>query len=264
MRRKYLQPFCNPILAHFKQKKVKTPQIGPRQALNGPITTEETMLSTYRATERLEDSSMSSPQTKYAARPEDVLALIREHSFAWVVSAAPGFRATPLPLRPRLDASGELDGFIGHFARSNPQVDEIRQSGRALLLFMGTHGYISASWMRERTQAPTWNYMAAQFDCRVTMIDDAEGVANCLDELIGSMEEGRSNAWSMNEMGERAGRLARGVVGFHADIIAAKSVFKLGQDERNDVFADILLGLAQEAGSAPLAGHMKRYNAERS
>lgn len=206
---------------------------------------------------------MSSQQTKYAARSEDVLALVENHSFAWVVSAAPGFRATPLPLRPRLGASGELNGFIGHFARSNPQVEEVRQAGRALLLFLGPHGYISASWMRDRTQAPTWNYMAAQFDCRMTMIDDAEGIDDCLNTLIGSMEEGRPNAWFMSEMGERAARLSRGVVGFHADIVSSRPVFKLGQDERDDVLADILLGLEREPGGEALLAPMQRYNAER-
>lgn len=206
---------------------------------------------------------MSSHQTKFAARAEDVLALVRDHPLAWVVSAVPGFRATPLPLRPRLDASGELVGFVGHFARSNPQVEDIRQTERALLLFLGTHGYVSASWMQDRTQAPTWNYMAAQFDCRMTMIDDAAGIDDCLTVLIDSMEQGRPNAWSMSEMGERAARLARGVVGFHADILASKSVFKLGQDERDDVLADILRGLEGEDGNGELAGHMKRYNAHR-
>ena len=205
-----------------------------------------------------------SSQQKYEARPEDVLTLVKEHSFAWVVSAAPGFRATPLPLRPRLDPSGALTGFIGHFSRSNPQVEDIRQTGRALMLFLGPHGYISASWMRDRTQAPTWNYMAAQFECSMTMIDDAEGIADCLKVLIGSMEEGRPNAWSMGEMGERAARLARGVVGFHADIIASRPVFKLGQDERDDVFADIIEGLGGEAGGAALLGPMKRYNGGRN
>lgn len=206
---------------------------------------------------------MSSQQTKYPARPEDVLTLVQEHNFAWVVSAALGFRATPLPLRPRLDASGQLVGFIGHFARSNPQVEDIRQTGRALMLFLGPHGYISASWMQDRSQAPTWNYMAAQFDCSMMMIDDADGIANCLDVLIDSMEEGRPNAWSMREMGERAARLARGVVGFHADIIASRPVFKLGQDERDDVFADIIEGLGREAGGEALLAPMKRYNAGR-
>lgn len=206
---------------------------------------------------------MSSQQTKYPARPEDVLTLVQEHSFAWVVSAAPGFRATPLPLRPRLDASGELVGFIGHFARSNPQVEDIRQTGRALMLFLGPHGYISASWMQDRSQAPTWNYVAAQFDCSMTMIDDADGIADCLDVLIDSMEEGRPNAWSMREMGERAARLARGVVGFHADIIASRPVFKLGQDERDDVFADIIEGLGREDGGEALLAPMKRYNTGR-
>jgi transcriptional regulator len=207
---------------------------------------------------------MSSQSDKFAARDEDVLALVERHPFAWVVTSAPGFKASPLPLRPRLDASGKLVAFIGHFARSNPQVDEVRQAGHALLLFLGTQGYISASWMRDRTQAPTWNYMAAQFDCRITMIEDEQGIEHCLTDLIDGMERGRPNAWSMSEMGERGARLARGVVGFRADIVASKVVFKLGQDERDDVLDDALAALEAEEGGQDLARHMKRYNAHRT
>lgn len=207
---------------------------------------------------------MMSTEMKYAARAEDVLALVTNHPFAWVVTATPSFSATPLPLRPKLDDAGNLAGFIGHFSRGNSQVEEIRRAERALLLFMGAHGYISASWMQDRTQAPTWNYMVAQFDCRIKLIDDAEGVASCLNVLIDDMEKDRPNAWSMDDMGERATRLARGVVGFHAEIMKSLPVFKLGQDERDDVFVDILAGLRRDDAAAELLEHMIRYNPSRS
>lgn len=211
---------------------------------------------------------MSSRPNRFAASDEDILALVDANPFAWVVTAVPGFRATPLPLRPVLDPQGGLTGFLGHFARRNPQVEEIAAAGRALLLFLGAHGYVSASWITDRTQAPTWNYMAAGFDCAITMIDDEEGVADCLAVLVEAMERGRPKAWSMAEMGERAARLARGVIGFRADIISREATFKLGQDERDDVLADVLAALESGAVERPepgraLAAQMRRHNAGR-
>lgn len=202
---------------------------------------------------------MTPKPEKYAPHSEaDILALIRAHPFAWLVSAEGGFEATPLPLRPRLDADGKLIALVGHFARSNPQVERLRQTPRALLLFMGQHTYVSPSWMADRTQAPTWNYMSAAFDCALTLIDDAEGIKDLLDDLITEMEAANPAPWSMAEMGERAAKLSRGVVGFRADIISHNAAFKLGQDERDDVFADILTGL-KDIPQADLIAHMQRY-----
>ncbi|WAC48000.1 FMN-binding negative transcriptional regulator [Asticcacaulis sp. SL142] len=197
---------------------------------------------------------------KYAPRSDaDILSLIEAHTFAWIVSAGSGYGATPLPLRPRLDAEGKLVAFAGHFARSNPQVERLKAHSRALILFMGPHAYVSPSWMADRTQASTWNYMSAAFECDLTFIEDADGIEADLNDLIVAMEAGRPNGWSMAEMGERAHRLARGIIGFRADIVSQNAAFKLGQDERDDVFTDILNGLTEE-GEHDLMQHMRVYN----
>lgn len=191
-----------------------------------------------------------------------MLDLVRRHPFAWLVSASDGFSATPLPLRPGLDASGRLVALIGHFGRNNPQIARLRAAPRALALFMGEHGYISPSWMDDRTQAPSWNYACAAFDCEVTFTETPEETAALLSDLVGAMEAGRSKAWAMGEMGQRYAGLSRGVVGFRADIRSHRAVFKLGQDERDDVFADILSGLRGE-GQTPLADLMAQFGAGR-
>lgn len=196
---------------------------------------------------------------KYAARSEaDILDLVRRNPFAWVVSAASGFAATPLPLRPELDDNGRLVGLVGHFARSNAQVGQLRAHGRALILFMGPHAYVSPSWMADRTQAPTWNFAAAAFACMLELFEDAPGIEAHLRDLIDAHEAGRPNAWSMGEMGPRYANLSRGVVGFRAVIQHRKAVFKLGQDERADVFPDILAGLDM-TGEPNLAALMRAF-----
>ena len=191
-----------------------------------------------------------------------MLDLVRRHPFAWVVSANGGFSATPLPLRPGLDADGRHVALIGHFGRSNPQIARLRADPRALVLFMGEHGYVSPSWMDDRTQAPSWNYACAAFECQVTFTETPAETEALLSDLVDAMEAGRPKAWAMAEMGPRYAGLSRGVVGFRADIRSRRAVFKLGQDERDDVFADILDGLRRE-GETPLADLMAQFGAGR-
>lgn len=187
--------------------------------------------------------------------PDDVLALVRQHPFAWVVSHAGEHHwVTPLPLRPLLDAHGRLAGLSGHFARANAQVQQLREQSRALFLFMGPHAYVSPSWLEDRTQAPTWNYACAVFDCALSWPDEDGSVAVLRDQ-VDAMEAGRPNAWNMDEMGARFERLARGVVCFHARILAQRAVFKLGQDESAAQFAQIIAGL-QQAGEHELVQWM--------
>lgn len=174
----------------------------------------------------------------------DIDRLIAAQPLAWVVS---GFgaevRATPLPIRPHHGADGRLEQLLGHFARSNPQLEGLRADPRATILFLGPQAYVSPSWMSNRDWAPTWNYAAARFRVELELVEDAEGVRALLDDLIGAMEAGRPEPWRAEELGARYDRLSRGVVGFRARILDVSARFKLGQDERDDVFAEILTGL---------------------
>lgn len=198
------------------------------------------------------------------APPSDqaVVDLVRAQPFGWIVSAGGGFAATPLPLRPKLASDGRLEALVGHFARGNPQVEALRADPCALILVLGPNGYVSPSWMSDRTQAPTWNYASARFEVEVAFLEDEAALRAVLDDLIGACESGRPGAWNAAEMGERYERLARGVVAFHARITNQAGVFKLGQDERDDVYPGILAGLEAE-GRGDLAAAMRAANPTR-
>jgi transcriptional regulator len=201
---------------------------------------------------------------KYAARsPQDLADLIASHPLSWVCSAsASGPLATPLPLVPRFDADGTLVAVEGHFARGNAQVEALRHDPQALLLWMGPQGYVSPSWMADRTQAPTWNYASAQAQVCVSFLDEA-GLLRHLRELVDQQEAGRAQAWSLDEMGARLHKLAQHVIGFRAEVTQLQQRYKLGQDEREDVYPDIVTGLAAAPGSAALLDWMQRFNPTR-
>ena len=198
---------------------------------------------------------------RYAPRThDDVVALLRQQPMAWLASPGHDGCATPLPLRPELDAQGRLVALRGHLALRNPQLEALRADPRARAFVLGPHAYVSASWLDDRTQAPTWNYAAAAFALQVSLLEDAASVAAELDALAAQMEAGRPRAWRTADMGARYARLAQGVVAFRARIDGVRATFKLGQDERAGDFAQILAGL-DAAGERALAQWMRAFDA---
>ena len=196
----------------------------------------------------------------FAPSAGDIARLVAVYPFAQLFSWSEcGAWCTPLPL---LLEEGEGDGgvLVGHLARGNPHVAQLRRQPRALAVFLGAHGYVSPGWMRDRNQAPTWNHETLQCDVEVAF-DDAPDTA--LDKLVAHMERGATRPWRAEELGARRPHLAAAVVGFRARIVAMHGKFKLGQNERGDVREDILAALDAGLGAgAPLAAAMRRANRE--
>lgn len=207
---------------------------------------------------------MSARDAKFQPPSEaEVVRLIRENPLAWVVSSGgvePG--ATLLPLRPVETAEGGLAKLLGHFARGNPQVEALKRDPKAQVLFLGPQGYISPSWMQDRTRAPTWNYASLRLSVEIEFLEDDAQLDAIMQDLVGAMEEGRPNAWRIEEMGARYRRLASGVIAFQMTILSRRAKFKLGQDEPPDVLADILRGV-EAGGDRELLDWMQRFNAGR-
>lgn len=208
---------------------------------------------------------MTATTNRFAPRSEqDVVRLLLDHPLAWVVSGgAENPRATLLPVQPELDSEGRITQLVGHFARSNDQVRQLQQQPRALILSLGAQGYISPSWMKDKTQAPTWNYASTQFVVDFTFFEEPAQIEAHLRELVDTMEAQRPDAWSVDQMGPRYHSLSKGVIGFRADVREVRAKFKLGQDERDDVFRDIAHGLAG-SGDANLLRWMKDFNPGRA
>jgi len=191
-------------------------------------------------------------------RPGDVAGLIRSVVLGLVVTHdAAGYVATPLPLLAETGANGEVQAIVGHFARANPHVARAHASPRALICFMGPHGYIPPAWVSKRGWAPTWNYSLAQFEVEIDFQPDRNDAA--VRALVAAMEGAGPDAWTVEAMGDRYRRMLDHVVAFRARVIRADARFKLGQDEAPESFAEIL----QALGNSPLAQAMRDQANER-
>jgi acetyl esterase len=201
----------------------------------------------------------------FAARSaSDISSLIRQYPLAWLVSGSgEDIFATQVPLVADLNPDGTVVRLLGHFARRNPLVAALQHDGRATALFSGPHGYISPSWFRDRTQAPTWNVTTLKVRLRITVEDCPECADAVLARLVERMEHGRPRAWSIPDMATRYEQLRRGIVGFYGEVLAVDVRFKLGQNERIDVLVDQMAGL-EANGHAELATWVREHNAHRT
>lgn len=212
---------------------------------------------------------MSEQKNIYAAHSDaDLLRLVREQPLAWIVSGGgENFRATLLPLLAQTDAEGRLVRFTGHFSRHNDQLQLLKRDPRAVILVLGTNGYISPSWFADKSQAPTWNYVSAQFVVDLRFFDTPEAIEAHLRELVNTMEAQAPRGadqipWDVDQMGRRYFVRSPVIVGFEAQVHAVRPKFKLGQDERDDVFSDIMAGL-NHGPAADLQAWMRHYNSDR-
>lgn len=190
---------------------------------------------------------------------QDIIDLVEQFPLAWVVSGKSGFSATPLPILVEVDQAGGPSSLVGHFAKTNPQVERIRTEPRTLFLFTGPHGYVSPELVTTtRNWGPTWNYATARIIADVQFDESFNDEA--LERLVGKMEERRRMPWTRAELGPRYERMKRAIIAFRAPIVSVEARFKLGQDERPEVLSDLLTGF----GDSDLANWMRRFNADRT
>lgn len=191
-------------------------------------------------------------QDLFEASASEIAAFTREQMLALVVSSAGGETSTtPLPLLTETDATGAVTSFLGHFALSNPQVELIRREPRALILFQGPHGYIRPGWVSRPGWAPTWNYMLAQFEVRISLLPEASDAA--IRALVTALEGDGPDSWRVEQVGKRYASMVQRVIAFRAEVLASRGRFKLGQDETDETFAQILGAL----GDTPLGSVMR-------
>lgn len=201
--------------------------------------------------------------SRYAAlNAGDLVRLVDENPVVWIfLEDEEGAFVTAAPVRP-VTADGRLRQLIGHVPRGTRMHRALKAPCGGLILALGPHGYISPSWISDRTQAPTWNFASAQFVAILQAIEDPTMLEDHLRDLVNAMERNRAKAWRVEEMGPRMKRLAAGVVAFEAKITDRECRFKLGQNEDDQTFAEIMRGLELEKNEG-LRRWMREFNPSR-
>ncbi len=178
---------------------------------------------------------MYSPAAFQVEDRRTLIAFIRKHSFATVITQDAGMpHATQMPVLFR-EGDGTPGRLVSHLARANPQWKHFENGGEVLVLFTGPHAYVSPAWYVTTPAVPTWNYTAVHVYGRPHLITDRDAIAAMLHELIEFNEAGRSGRWSGEMPEEFRDKLMKAIIGFEIEITRIEGKFKLSQNRPEDM-----------------------------
>ncbi len=172
----------------------------------------------------------------------DICDLIADYPMASIISAGvtdcADISVSEMPMLLDLDADGQPVSLLGHFPLRNPHYAVLKEQPRAVFSFHGPNDYVSPSHAGKSDWAPTWNFATVRIVADV-YFDDAL-TDEALERVVAHMERNQQEPWNLSALGARYEKLRSGVMGFRAQIRSVSGRFKLGQDESDVVFENIL------------------------
>ena len=166
----------------------------------------------------------------------DVLhGLIRDYPFASLVTLTQsGFDVNHLPflLSPEPQPYGTLRC---HVARANPVWHDISTATDAVVVFHGPHAYISPSWYPSKKQdgkvVPTWNYAVVHAFGRPQIFQDADWLADFINDLTNQHEAALASPWKVSDAPkDYIEKMIRSIVGIEIPI---KRIFGKWKQSQN-------------------------------
>jgi transcriptional regulator len=177
--------------------------------------------------------------------PARLAALIARQGLALIIGVEAG-----RPLVAHAPALLEAGRLRFHLSRANPLAAALAASGRALAVVTGPEAYVSPDWYGIPDQVPTWNYLSAEIEGPVGVMD-ADAAAALLDDLSAVFEArlAPKPPWTRAKMGPgRFEAMLRGIVAFEMAVERLEGVRKLSQNKSKEAQASLAEALAAIPG----------------
>ena len=148
------------------------------------------------------------------------------------------------------DLSGGL--LLGHMNRQNPHWRSLRDGAPVLLVFTGPNSYVSPTVYQISPAAPTWDFTTVHVRGTVRLLDSFEQTMDVVQATVRALEGVAGTEWDMAESIGYFRQLAPEVGAFRVEVTGAEGMFKLSQEQPEDV-----RGRVQEAFACRHAGRTR-------
>ena len=160
---------------------------------------------------------------------------IKENSLATLISSTPNnISGSHLPLL--IEKRNKTYYLIGHMARDNKQVDELRVNENVLVIFSGTNSYISAYAKdpKKLSILPTWNYQKIHAKGILKFVDENR-LKKSLSNLIKLHEGNQPKSMNLSDYPENIFRKKiRAIIGFEIEVKKVEGCFRLNQNRTDE------------------------------
>jgi transcriptional regulator len=172
--------------------------------------------------------------------PEVVIDFMKQHPFAMVIGVDkfnhPAATQVPVLIKER---NGDL--FLqAHIMKQTDHHKAFEKNKNILVVFSGTHTYVSASLYENQQQASTWNYQAVHVKGELSFLDDTQ-LLLMLEELTTHFENNETSPSLYKHLpSDYIDRLSKAIVAFEIKVTSIDHVFKLSQNRDAKSYQNIM------------------------
>jgi transcriptional regulator len=155
-----------------------------------------------------------------------IFPFIQKNPFATFILNGERLLATHIPIL--IDGDENKWRLYGHIANHNEQLEFLKNGSEALIIFQGSHSYVSSSWYREK-DISTWDYSAVHVNAKIKL-QSQEELEDSLKKLVGTFEKEQENPLFYNELPEQLLKEHLPLItGFWLEPINVEGIAKLHQ-----------------------------------
>ncbi len=184
----------------------------------------------------------------YKEQDEEVIKeFIDQHPFAFLT----GCDADNKPVATQVPVFiEERDGrkiLSGHIMKNTDHHRAFLYNEDVLVVFNGSHSYISATWYSNPHQASTWNYISVHAKGTIRFLDEA-GLKEVLRKTTLHFEdyEQQSSTVFDNLPSNYIQKAMKSIVAFEIEVTEMENVFKLSQDKDAESYHNIIEELKKQ------------------
>ena len=152
----------------------------------------------------------------------------------------------------------------GHIMRNTDHHKAFLQNENVLVVFSGSHTYVSGSWYSDPHTPSTWNYMSVHARGTIRFLGEDALVDVLRQTSLHFEEKNHASATIYDNLPARLTRkLVKAIVAFEILVIEMDHVFKLSQDRDLKSYLNIIEKLRkQDDAGRRIAAEMEKRTAE--
>jgi transcriptional regulator len=193
-----------------------------------------------------------------------IRAFIDQHPFAFITGCDKQNKpvATQIPIF--LEQQGTKLFLRGHMMKNTDHHKAFQKNPNVLVVFSGSHTYVSASWYSDPHQASTWNYMSVHARGTLSLLGDEELISILRKtSLHFEQHDHKSPTVFDNLPPDYTEQLMKAIVAFEIEVSELNNVFKLSQNRDEKSYHDIREKLQARGGqSGDIAEEMEKRTDE--
>ena len=199
-----------------------------------------------------------------AHQNQEVFDFMHEHPFVMICGVDENLKpiATHVPIL--IEKRKEKIFFIGHVMRKQLHTIAFEKHNQVLVVFTGSHSYVSATNYEQQNTASTWNYKAVHASGKLNFLDE-EKLVELLKNLTNKFENNIHSSALVEKMDSQyVSNLLKAIVAFEIEAEEINHVFKISQNKDEKTRERIINTLEKETNSdaKEMAKEMSKFYGE--